>query len=125
MTEEAAEVADLPAARSGGRNGRKKMTQAGAVPMKVASRIPLRSIRATLLAVIARSEATKQSSFPLAGRGLLRGACHRARVRATRWLAMTEEAAEVADLPAARSGGRNGRKKMTRAVTKAAREDKC
>jgi hypothetical protein len=26
--------------------------------------------------------------------GLRRGACHRARIRATRWLAMTEEAAE-------------------------------
>jgi hypothetical protein len=35
--------------------------------------------------------ATKQSSFLFRGAkaGLLRGACHRARVRATRWLAMT------------------------------------
>src|SRR5947207_14093825 len=41
-------------------------------------------------AVIARSEATKQSILPLRGEnGLLRGACHRARIRATRWLAMT------------------------------------
>src|SRR5258705_12914113 len=40
--------------------------------------------------VIARSKATKQSSF-LCGCGLLRGACHRARVRATRWLAMTRD----------------------------------
>src|SRR6266704_6065071 len=40
--------------------------------------------------VIARSEATKQSILPLRGEnGLLRGACHRARIRATRWLAMT------------------------------------
>ena len=40
--------------------------------------------------VIARSEATKQSIVRHALRhGLLRGACHRARVRATRWLAMT------------------------------------
>jgi addiction module HigA family antidote len=40
--------------------------------------------------VIARSAATKQSilSFLLLN-GLLRGACHRARVRATSWLAMT------------------------------------
>jgi hypothetical protein len=42
-------------------------------------------------AVIARSEATKQSSFFNFRKeaGLLRGACHRARIRATRWLAMT------------------------------------
>jgi hypothetical protein len=35
--------------------------------------------------------ATKQSSFLVVSQkaGLLRGACHRARVRATRWLAMT------------------------------------
>src|SRR5216684_8740864 len=34
----------------------------------------------------------KRRSNPdfLKGSGLLRGACHRARVRATRWLAMTE-----------------------------------
>src|ERR1700687_2136095 len=41
--------------------------------------------------VIARSEATKQSNFLFRGAnsGLLRGACHRARIRAPRWLAMT------------------------------------
>src|SRR6059058_5901293 len=39
-------------------------------------------------AVIARSVATKQST-PHMDSGLLRGACHRARIRATRWLAMT------------------------------------
>jgi hypothetical protein len=33
--------------------------------------------------------ATKQSSPCSAAPGLLRGACHRARIRATRWLAMT------------------------------------
>jgi len=34
----------------------------------------------------------KQSRlFPPKYSGLLRGACHRARVRATRWLAMTEK----------------------------------
>src|SRR5450756_812566 len=33
--------------------------------------------------------ATKQSILPLQLHGLLRGACHRARVRATRWLATT------------------------------------
>src|SRR6266436_6012053 len=39
---------------------------------------------------IARSAAMKQSSFFSERRyGLLRGACHRARIRATRWLAMT------------------------------------
>jgi hypothetical protein len=31
----------------------------------------------------------KQSALPARGDGLLRGACHRARIRATRWLAMT------------------------------------
>ena len=41
------------------------------------------------LAVIA-SEA-KQSIKPQRKNGLLRGACHRARIRATRWLAMTAE----------------------------------
>ena len=39
--------------------------------------------------VIARSEATKQSMFPQRRNGLLRGVYHRARFRATRWLAMT------------------------------------
>src|SRR5258708_3298403 len=39
---------------------------------------------------IARSEVTKQSILPFPRNiGLLRGACHRARIRATRWLAMT------------------------------------
>src|SRR5258705_2944970 len=38
----------------------------------------------------AKAEATKQSILSLRGdNGLLRGACHRARIRATRWLAMT------------------------------------
>src|SRR5437899_3137122 len=37
----------------------------------------------------AKSEATEQSILPLLLHGLLRGACHRARIRATRWLAMT------------------------------------
>src|SRR5882724_5942886 len=41
------------------------------------------------LDVFARSETTKQSILAcLLLHGLLRGACHRARVRATRWLAM-------------------------------------
>src|SRR5450631_1585748 len=45
--------------------------------------------------VIARSEATKQSSFFNFRKEswLLRGACHRARIRATRWLAMTKQGA--------------------------------
>src|ERR1700731_4092383 len=41
------------------------------------------------LAVIARSERDEQSTLPRLRHGLLRGACHRARVRAIRWLAMT------------------------------------
>jgi hypothetical protein len=42
------------------------------------------------LDVIARSGATKQSMLSsLQQSGLLRGACHLARIRATRWLAMT------------------------------------
>src|SRR5260370_41202179 len=40
--------------------------------------------------VIARSAATKQSIPALRPDGLLRGVYHRARIRATRWLAMTE-----------------------------------
>ena len=44
-------------------------------------------------AVIARSVATKQST-PHMDSGLLRGACHRARIRATRWLAMTASSFE-------------------------------
>src|SRR6266849_560430 len=39
--------------------------------------------------VIARSEATKQSRLSFLAPGLLRGVYHRARIRATRWLAMT------------------------------------
>src|SRR5664279_5345392 len=42
------------------------------------------------LAVIA-SEAKQSILFCRCENGLLRGACHRARVRATRWLAMTDE----------------------------------
>ena len=42
----------------------------------------------TSIAVIARSKATKQSIVRLARYGLLRGACDRARIRSTRWLAM-------------------------------------
>jgi hypothetical protein len=39
--------------------------------------------------VIARSEATKQSIVIMPRHGLLRGACHRVRIHATCWLAMT------------------------------------
>jgi hypothetical protein len=46
-------------------------------------------------AMIARSviaSGAKQSILPLRSKdGLLRGACHRARIRATRWLAMTSK----------------------------------
>src|SRR5437764_9217447 len=37
--------------------------------------------------------ATKQSILSSPRNGLLRGACHRARIRATRWLAMTDRLA--------------------------------
>ena len=38
----------------------------------------------------AKADATKQSTAVMPWQdGLLRGACHRARIRATRWLAMT------------------------------------
>src|SRR6266702_3994472 len=50
------------------------------------SRSPFRETGTRL--VIATSKATKQST-PNLGSGLLRGAGHRARIRATRWLAMT------------------------------------
>src|SRR5258708_15420937 len=39
--------------------------------------------------VIARSACDEAIQSEPGGSGLLRGACHRARVRATRWLAMT------------------------------------
>jgi hypothetical protein len=42
------------------------------------------------LSVIARSAATNQSILSSLRDGLLRGACHRVRLRATRWFAMTE-----------------------------------
>src|SRR5712692_10630141 len=45
-----------------------------------------------MVLVIARSKATKQSIAVIHCAGLLRGACHRARIRATRWLAMTIDA---------------------------------
>ena len=43
--------------------------------------------RGAIYAVIA--SAAKQSTLVAREDGLLRGACHRARIRATRWLAMT------------------------------------
>jgi hypothetical protein len=48
--------------------------------------------------------------------GLLRGACHRARIRATRWLAMTEE-------PACAQGTREIR--MARGIAKIAAMHNC
>src|SRR5258708_3218650 len=53
--------------------------------------------RALILPSLRGALATKQSIFLLLGAkaGLLRGACHRARVRATRWLAMTEKLESV------------------------------
>ena len=49
----------------------------------------LRGAQRRLVRRSSTSEATKQSISPLRRDGLLRGACHRARIRATRWLAMT------------------------------------
>src|SRR5580700_6229224 len=53
----------------------------------------LPSLRGALLSAEARlrtkADATKQSTLALRRHGLLRGACHRARIHATRWLAMT------------------------------------
>jgi hypothetical protein len=43
---------------------------------------------AAVIASLRGAQATKQSTL-LGGHGLLRRACHRARIRATRWLAMT------------------------------------
>jgi len=44
--------------------------------------------------------ATKQSSFSFRfNDGLLRGACHRARIRATRWLAMTGRGSRAPHFP--------------------------
>jgi hypothetical protein len=44
----------------------------------------------------AKAEATKQSTLSfLLLYGLLRGACHLARIRATRWLAMTVRLFEI------------------------------
>src|SRR6478735_9690300 len=54
------------------------------------------------------ASATKQSIFPARRCGLLRGACHRARIRATRWLSMTGERPLLASRPefqALESGG--------------------
>jgi hypothetical protein len=52
---------------------------------------PAARMRSCVPASLRGAKATKQSSFlPCCAKaGLLRGACHRARIRATRWLAMT------------------------------------
>jgi len=58
---------------------------------------PIECDAAGFFTVIARSVATKQSilAFFCGGYGLLRGACHRARISATRWLAMTDLARRI------------------------------
>ena len=56
------------------------------IPPQISLRSSGRQVWST---VIARSEATQQSILPSLQYGLLRGACHRARIRATRWFAMT------------------------------------
>ena len=55
----------------------------------------------------AKAEATKQSILPLWPHGLRRGACHRARIRATRWLAMTVSTRATLSIVIAREGGRS------------------
>src|SRR5260370_16580470 len=60
------------------------------VQSKTRAKCAARSRRHVMRPVIARSEATKQSMLVFARRdGWLRGVYHRARIRATRWLAMT------------------------------------
>ncbi len=54
-----------------------------------ASRRGIAKLCATSAPSLRGALATKQSILPLRRHGLLRGACHRARIRATRWLAMT------------------------------------
>src|SRR5882724_2365499 len=55
-----------------------------------------------------RAKAEAIHSFSTRRNGLLRGACHRARIRATRWLAMTEKTTSASpddtSAPAPRSG---------------------
>src|SRR5579863_280638 len=63
----------------------------------------------TDLSVIARSKATKQSIFFLRHYGLPRGVYHRARIRATRWLAMTRTAAPL--IPPGRASMRRWRRR--------------
>jgi hypothetical protein len=72
----------------------------------------------TATAVIARSESDEAIQFQCSEKkaGLLRGACHRARIRATRWLAMTEDTVTPtpADLPDVGQISREIRAKKTR-----------
>jgi hypothetical protein len=72
--------------------GRKIHAQLGRIAPRecgVVSYVIARSQRVRPSAGPMINSATKQSNLPLRGNGLLRGACHRARGRATRWLAMT------------------------------------
>src|SRR5258706_2638179 len=55
----------------------------------------------------AKAEATKQSTLTSRQHGLLRGACHRARIRATRWPAMTASKRAKHSAVIAREGGRS------------------
>jgi hypothetical protein len=65
----------------------------------------LRAMPSNASAVIARSIATKQSTLPLSPDGLIRGACLRARIRATRWLAMTGDRSNHPSSVMPRAGG--------------------
>src|SRR5258706_6910400 len=55
----------------------------------------------------AKAEATKQSTLTSRRSGLPRGACHRARIRATRWLAMTASKRAKHSAVIAREAGRS------------------
>jgi len=66
------------------------------------------------IVVIARSKATKQSISPARKYGMLRGACHRARIRATRWLAMTRSRTWFKFQTATRSSFRGAAKRWAR-----------
>src|SRR5208283_4311547 len=54
--------------------------------------------------------AKRRSNPFLRPHGLLRGACHRARIRATRWLAMTRGAGMLATAPPKSKGGHKARR---------------
>src|ERR1700704_1982259 len=85
---------------SPGLTGRPSIPETFEIDREAAAYSIARSSRATTVLIVAAALpspsfflgalATKQSILSLlCQNGLLRGACHRARIRATRWLAMT------------------------------------